>query len=425
MSALAKASRPLTDEASLDVLLDEIGSSRFVLLGEASHGTSEYYTWRAKLSKRLIEEHGFSFVAVEGDWPDCYAVNRYVKGYRDSGGSAREVLHAFDRWPTWMWANYEVEAFAEWMRRHNDAAPEGKKAGFYGLDVYSLWESMESIIRFFEKTDGEAAKAARRAYQCFAPYNRDEHAYARATRFAPSDCEDEVVEMLRAIREKIREYPEDDEAAFSAEQNAIVSRNAERYYRAMMSGSADSWNIRDLHMVETLNRLIELHGRDAKAIIWEHNTHIGDARATSMARSGMVNVGQVVRQQHEKDGVYIVGFGSFKGSVIASEEWGEPMQKMPLPEGRAGSWEAMLHGIEPKDKIVLLKDLKNELKSSIGHRAVGVVYEPGMEQYGNYVPSVMPERYDAFIHIDETHALHPMHIAPEHHKIPETYPFGM
>jgi len=424
---LYKASHKLDTDHDLDVLIERIGDARYVLLGEASHGTSEYYTWRSKISRRLIEEKGFSFIAVEGDWPDCYMVNRYIKGYPDSGTTAKEVLKTFDRWPTWMWANWEVVALTEWLKTHNERVPKEKKAGFYGLDVYSLWESMEAIIKYLEKVDPAAVKVAKEAYQCFAPYEKDEQAYARATRFVSEVCEDEVVEMFKMIRSKTKEYAGDAEAAFSTEQNALVSVNAERYYRAMVKGSSESWNIRDTHMNDTLNRLMKFHGTESKAIVWEHNTHIGDARATDMKRQGMVNVGQLVREQHEQEGVFIVGFGAYQGGVIAADEWGAPMQEIMAPPAQSGSWEAILHEIEPRDRIIMLDELQGDadFMNVRGHRAIGVVYHPHFEKYGNFVPTVLPARYNAFIFIDETEALHPLHIRSEKHRIPETFPWGM
>jgi erythromycin esterase len=419
--------RPLEGAWDLDPLLERIGEVRCVLLGEASHGTSEYYAWRARISERLIREEGFSFIAVEGDWPDCYEVNRYVKGYPDSGGSAREVLGAFERWPTWMWANEEIVELAEWLRRHNGGLHEGEKVGFYGLDVYSLWESMQSVIEYLERVDPDALPAARRAYKCFEPYGEDVREYARATAFVPTSCEEEVVSLLSELRGGIQEYRDDPESRFSAEQNALVVRGAEEYYRAMARGGASSWNVRDRHMVETLERLMRHHGPAARAIVWEHNTHIGDARFTDMADSGMVNVGQLVREQRGDEDVVLVGFGSYRGSVIAATEWGAPMQRMPVPAARVGSWEDVLHRAGERDKLLIFADLKGEdgFFEPREHRAIGVVYDPAHERYGNYVSTVLPRRYDAFLYLDETQALHPLYMQPrEDHEPPDTFPFG-
>jgi erythromycin esterase-like protein len=286
--------RPLAGPDDLDPLLDRIGEARLVLLGEASHGTAEYYNWRAVLSRRLILEKGFSFLAVEGDWPACDLVDRFVKGFEDAGADAREALQAFDRWPTWMWANEEVAELADWLRGHNRSRPEADRVGFYGLDVYSLWDSLYAVLGYLRRVDPQALDAARRAFRCFEPYGEDVQEYARATTgLVPESCEDEVVELLAQMRRKAPAYREDSrEAAFRAEQNALVVKDAEAYYRAMIRGSAESWNIRDRHMTETLERLLRHHGPGTRAIVWEHNTHIGDARFTDMAEDGMVNVGQ-------------------------------------------------------------------------------------------------------------------------------------
>jgi erythromycin esterase len=429
VEAVRSLSRPLERPGDLDPLLDRIGDARFVLLGEASHGTSEYYVWRTWISKRLIEEKGFSFIAVEGDWPDCYAVNRYVKGYPDSGASARSVLHAFDRWPTWMWANWEIVALAEWLRRRNAGRAAEAQVGFYGLDVYSLWQSLEAVLDYLERTDPDAAAVARRAYRCFEPYGEDVQEYARATAFVNASCEAEVVTLLAELRTNAPIYQNDGrEAYFNAEQNALVARNAERYYRAMVRGGAGSWNVRDRHMAETLDRLIAHHGPGAKAIVWEHNTHIGDARATDMARAGMVNTGQLVREAHADEGVVLVGFAGHRGSVIAGREWGAPMERMPVPPAQTGSWEDVLHRAGGHDALLIFPadDGSPTLREPRGHRAIGVVYDPAYEHYGNYVPTVLPFRYDALLHFEETRALHPLHVPPhETGEPPETYPWGV
>jgi erythromycin esterase-like protein len=432
---LRRRAQPLHDASDLDPLIDRIGDARYVLLGEASHGTSEYYTWRAELSKRLIREKGFSFVAVEGDWPDCYRVNRYAKNYPSSGATAREALHAFERWPTWMWANEEIVDLVEWLRRYNDQRrlSEDRRVGFYGLDVYSLWDSMRAVVDYLEHIDPQLAANAKRAYRCFEPYGEDEQEYARATYLVPTSCEDEAVSVLRTLRSRAPEYAQDGrEAFFNAEQNAFVAKNAELYYRTMVRAGSASWNVRDHHMVDTLDRLMAHHQQfnpDAKAIVWEHNTHIGDARFTNMASAGMVNVGQLVRQAHDEDGVVLVGFGSHHGTVIAGEEWGAPMRRMSVPDARAGSWEDVMHQALTGDlrAALLLFDGTVDggvaaLDEPIAHRAIGVVYEPDHERWGNYVPTVVPGRYDAFIFIDETRALSPLHLPVKVGEVPETFP---
>ncbi|WP_026461886.1 erythromycin esterase family protein [Adhaeribacter aquaticus] len=417
---------PLQTTKDLDLLMQEIGDSRIVLLGEASHGTSEYYTWRTAISKRLIEEKGFNFIAVEGDWPDCFEVNNYIKGHAQAKPSALEVLSTYNRWPTWMWGNWEIAALADWLKQYNTGRPEGAKAGFYGLDVYSLWDSLQEILHYLEKKDGSAVAEARKAFRCFEPYSEDPQEYARAVAFVSQDCEDEVVEMLHALRTKALGTGASREAEFDAEQNALVAVNAERYYRAMIRGGGSSWNVRDRHMMETLTRLLDLHGPDSKAIIWEHNTHVGDARYTDMARSGMVNVGQLVREQYGEENTFILGFGSYRGTVIAADEWGEAMEKMEVPPAPAGTWEYMLHEISPNNKLIFSKDLRDikGLEKPIGHRAIGVVYHPKMERFGNWVPSIVPKRYDAFAFIDTTKALHPLAIYQDHTQPPELYPWA-
>jgi erythromycin esterase len=420
---------PLESKADLQPLFDRIGDARIVMLGEASHGTHDYYTWRSHITKRLIEEKGFNFIAVEGDWPDCYRLNRFVKGYDANAKGSLQVLHAFNRWPTWMWANWEIVALADWLQKHNAGLPANKKAGFYGLDVYSLWESMESIMQYLKKTDVAALKVAEEAFRCFEPYRKGEgSSYARASQFVPELCENEVVYLLKEIQQKLPQYNTDYENVFSAEQNALVTVNAEKYYRAMIHGGPHSWNVRDRHMADTLDRLLKFHGENSKVIVWEHNTHIGDARATDMADEGMFNIGELARTQHNDKGVVLVGFGSYKGTVMAGHSWGAKMQAMQMPEARKGSWEYLLHNAGRENKLLILDDFSRNdmfMENHIGHRAIGVVYNPQYEQYGNYVPSILPLRYDAFIYLDETRALYPLHIEPDGRQIPETYPFGV
>ena len=417
---------PFENTKDLDPLIDRIGDSKYVLLGEASHGTHEYYTWRAEISKRLIQEKGFSFIAVEGDWPDCYKINRWIKDLPDSGDSIEEVLQEFKRWPTWMWANWEIAAFAEWLKNHNQNLDTEDKIGFYGLDVYSLWESLETIVGYLEKEDPETANLAREVADCFEPYKEND-SYVNAYRGLRPKCRQEVVQLLSEIRNNKEKYKDEREAGLNAELNSLVMKNAEKYYEAMAGLDNSSWNVRDTHMVETLNKLMEFHDPDAKVIVWEHNTHVGDARATDMARHGMHNVGQLVREQHQEDGVALVGFGSYEGSVIAGEHWGGKMKKMKLPKAIDGSVEKLLHQQSGTNKLLIFDDespLKEQFSERLGHRAVGVVYDPAQER-GNYVQSKISDRYDAFIFIDETKGLHPLHLESDGALTPETYPFGI
>jgi erythromycin esterase-like protein len=288
---------------------------------------------------------------------------------------------------------------------------------------------MREVIRYLERTDPEAVRAAWQAFRCFEPYGEDVQQYAWATRLVPTSCEDEVVALLVELQRRApRRRAVDPEARFNAEQNALVARNAERYYRTMVRGGSASWNIRDHHMMETLERLMEHHGPGAKAIVWEHNTHVGDARATDMARTGMVNVGQLARERKHRDGVVLVGFGTHRGSVIAGREWDAPMERMPVPPAREGSWEDILHQAGARDQLLMLADGDSPASflEPRGHRAIGVVYDPAYEAFGNYVPTVLPRRYDAFLFVDQTEALHPLHVqAREDHEVPETYPAGV
>jgi erythromycin esterase len=417
----------LNKETDLTPLLSDIDDANIVMLGEASHGTHEYYTWRTAISKRLIKEKGFKFIAVEGDWPDCYKINRYVKGYPDAGDDIASVLVNFDRWPTWMWANWEVAGLAEWLREYNKLLPDEEKVGFYGLDVYSLWDSMREMVTYLEQEDPETAKLVKEAIRCFEPYYENEHKYAQAS-LSRHSCKDKVLELLKEVRQKVQINVEDREAQLNTIQNAEIMVNAEKYYTSMMGFDNESWNVRDTHMMETLNRLLEFHGKDAKAIVWEHNTHIGDARATDMKRAGMVNIGELARLEHGRNKVYLCGFGSYRGTVIAGDAWGAPMEEMEVPEARQGSFEYLLHTKYGRNGFLLFSDeaeYKRFSEEKWPHRAIGVVYNPEHERYGNYVPSVVSKRYDAFIYIEETKALHPLHINSNLTKMPELYPFGV
>ena len=410
--------RPLHTAADLDPVMERIGDASIVAIGEASHGTSEYYAWRAALTRRLIEEKGFSLVAVEGDWPDCYRVNRSVRLRDGAAEDPRDALDAFTRWPTWMWANVEVVEFCRWLRRHNEGLPEDRRIGFYGIDVYSLWDSMHALVDWLAEHEPGHVDQAKRALACFEPFGEDGAEYAFASRFAPSSCEQAAVDLLRSLCEQRgdAESSVDEEARFSAEQNAAVVVDAERYYRAMVRGSAESWNVRDVHMVDTLDRLLPHAG--PKAVVWEHNTHIGDARATDMAASGMTNVGQLLRERHGTEEVVLVGFGGYRGGVIAGREWGAQMERMPVPEARPGSLEAHLHEAVGADALfVFPRDGQPDwLRRRLDHRAIGVVYRPAREKWGNYVPTVLGERYDVFLYLEDTAPLQPLHLerADEH-----------
>ncbi|WP_198598051.1 erythromycin esterase family protein [Blastococcus atacamensis] len=410
--------RPLRTSADLDPLMRRIGDARVVAIGEASHGTHEYYAWRAALTRRLVEEKGFTGVAVEGDWPDCYRVNRSVRLRPGADEDPRDALDAFSRWPTWMWANDDVVEFCRWLRQHNAALPEDRRIGFYGIDVYSLWDSMHALVDWLAEHEPDHVEHAKRALACFEPFGEDGAEYAFAGRFAPTSCEQAAVDLLRSLCEERgnAEAEADAEARFSAEQNAAVVVDAERYYRAMVRGSAESWNVRDVHMADTLDRLLDHAG--PKVVVWEHNTHIGDARATDMADHGMTNVGQLLRERHGTDDVVLVGFGGYRGGVIAGTEWGAQMEPMTVPPARPGSLEARIHDAVADDALFVFPrgERPGWLRRRLDHRAIGVVYRPSRETWGNYVPTVLGDRYDAFLHLEDTTPLRPLHLenADEH-----------
>jgi erythromycin esterase len=420
--------RPLAGPADLDVLLDRIGDARYVLLGEASHGTHEYYAWRAALTRRLVQERGFSFVAVEGDWPDCYRVHRSVTLAGDADEDPHEALRAFDRWPTWMWANSDVVAFTRWLREHNSARAAEDRVGFFGLDVYSLWDSLHAALGYLREHQPDQVATALEAFECFEPYAEDPQAYAMATRLVPTSCEVEVVNLLREmVAQPAPERGGTPEERFDAEQNALAAAGAEAYYRAMVGGGPDSWNVRDRHMVSTLERLMEFHGPQSKGVVWEHNTHVGDARFTDMARAGMVNVGQLVREAHHPSDVVIIGFGSHRGTVVAASAWGDPTRVMPLPAARPGSTEALLHDCvgDGSQALFVFDGSASEWHATRrDHRAVGVVYRPEAERWGNYVPTVLGRRYDAFCWFDRTTALTPLAGTQSHAAEAEAWPTG-
>jgi erythromycin esterase len=416
---------PLASASDLGPLVNRVGNSRFVCVGEASHGTHEFYEWRAILSRRLIEEHGFTWIGVEGDWPDCWRINQWLRGRGDQNLDARGLLALFERWPTWMWANEEVADFLDWLRDWNAARPESKRVGFYGLDVYSLWDSLNEIIDWLQENAPDAVSSAMQAWQCFVPYQEDPHRYAWSTRLVPDSCEADVVALLVEVREQAAKR-RGDEDAFDAEQNAEVAAGAERYYRIMVRGDRESWNVRDIHMADTIDRIANHLGPDSKGLVWEHNTHVGDARATDMARGGLVNVGQLMRERHAADEVSLVGFASHRGTVLAGFEWGAPERVLPVPEARSGSHEDFLHRALGEPAVLVFGDDRARpwLSAWLGHRAIGVVYHPERE-FANYVPTSMGGRYDALLWFEETSALRPL----RHEPVPdepefETEPTG-
>lgn len=399
--------RPLRTTADLEPIVAHARDHRFVAIGEASHGTHEYYDWRARLSRRLIEEQGFTWIGVEGDWPDCWRIDRWVRGISHQRLDARGLLAGFDRWPTWMWANAEVADFLDWLHGWNAEQPTGSRVGFYGLDVYSLWDSLDRIIEWLTEHAPDAVPEAMRAWQCFAPFHEDPHRYAWSTRLVPQSCETDVVDLLVEVRRRVAADGDD---AFDAEQNAAVLVGAEQYYRAMVRTDRGSWNIRDIHMADTIDRVAQHLGTESKGLIWEHNTHVGDARATSMTEGGLVNTGQLLRERYGNDNVLLVGFAGYQGQVMAGTEWGASEKRMPVPPARGGSHESLLHEALGTPAVLDFGADRTRpwFTERIGHRAIGVVYDPSQEA-GNYVPTVMGRRYDALLWFENTTALHPLH----------------
>lgn len=428
--SLTRWAQPLGgSEADYDDLIDLIGDARIVMLGEASHGTHEFYAVRAAITKRLIARHDFDFVAIEGDWPDAYRVDRWVKG---GLGTARDALAGFKRFPTWMWRNVPVEGFIAWLGRHNDAREgDERRVGFYGLDVYSLHTSMGEVIKFLRHVDPEAADRAAHHYACLDPFVEDTAAYAWQVHFTDKSCEDEVVRTMADLRARRQAHVEKagHEAAFDAEINALAAADAERYYRLMVRGGATTWNLRDRHMTAVLERLLEKHGPRSKAIIWEHNSHIGDFRATHEGQGGYLNVGQLVREKYGPSSI-AVGFGTHRGTVTAAHAWdGEP-KFMRVPPAREGSYEHTFGRLGSPAFYLPLARIPHDdpaagwLHETRGERAIGVVYDPAREHHGNYVPTRLAARYDAYLFFANTFAVEPLDPGA-HEPGLEAYPTGL
>lgn len=437
LEGLRQHLHPLTGSThDHDGLLQMIGPARFVLLGEASHGTREFYQERVNITKRLITEKGFTAIAVEADWPDAWRVNRYVRSLSDDR-NAGDALSGFERFPAWMWRNTVVRDFVEWLREYNAGRSAASQVGFYGMDLYSLFTSIQEVLAYLDRTDPPAAERARDRYACFDHAGEDSQAYGYAASFglAPS-CEDEVVQQLRAMTRRFGQLPptpglERDEM-FYVQQNARLVRNAEEYYRTMFHGRVSSWNLRDSHMEETLQALdrhLGTGGVPPRMAVWAHNSHLGDAAATEMGDRGEWNVGQLVRDRHDGDAV-LVGFSTHHGSVTAASNWDEPPQHKRVRAGLPGSWEALLHQTGTPRFWLNLRDnaaLGELTEPQRLQRAIGVIYRPETERQSHYFHTHLSQQFDALIHIDETHALEPLDRGPVWHsgEAPETFPSGM
>jgi erythromycin esterase-like protein len=419
---------PEPDAESFGAMFDRFGDARVVLLGEASHGTSEFYRARAAISKRLVEHHGFNIVAVEADWPDAATIDRYVRHREKREGEDK----AFDRFPTWMWRNAEVDAFVGWLRRYNGARPYEQMAGFYGLDLYNLNASMRAVIDFLEKEDPEAAKIARRRYACLEPWADHPAAYGRMAIFEGyARCEVGVVEMMRDMMKRNFDClsAECDEW-LDAAANARLVKNAEAYYRVMYEGAAESWNLRDTHMFETLNQLLDAKGPRSKAIVWAHNSHIGNAAHTDMGqRRGELNIGQLCKDRFDAK-ARLIGFGTHTGTVAAADDWDEPMRLKRVRPSLEGSYELMSHeaglprfllDLRPEE---VGRELNHALMEPRLERFIGVIYRPETERWSHYSECVLPRQFDAWVWFDETTAVTPLP-GEQRPGEDETYPFGL
>jgi erythromycin esterase-like protein len=416
-------------------LVDAIGDASLVLIGEASHGTHEFYRTRAELTKALITQRGFNIVAVEADWPDAYRVNRWVR-HASAEPDAEAALGDFTRFPRWMWRNRDVVEFLEWLHTHNASNAATARTGFYGLDLYSLHASIDAVLTYLRKVDPAAAERARYRYGCFEDFGEDTQAYGYAASAGlSSSCEDDVVAQLVELRRRAADYASRDgriaaDEYFFAEQNARLVRNAEEYYRSMFGGHVLSWNLRDTHMMETLEALLA-HVRhttgQARAVIWAHNSHLGDARATYMGDAGQLNLGQLVREKHGRQ-ARLIGFTTHTGTVTAASNWDEPAQRKRIRPSLPDSYERLFHDVDVPQFLLLLDD--EDIRSIVSpprlERAIGVIYRPDTERISHYFTAHLPEQFDAVMHIDETHALEPLEAwSRDEADLPETYPSAL
>ncbi len=422
ISTLDQAVKPLKEQHEhYSELINNIGNARFVLIGEASHGTHEFYQARIKITEQLIKEHGFMAVAIEGDWPDAYQVHRYLQGKGNATPSER-ALDQFKRFPNWMWRNTTMPPFLSWLRAHNDNLPAEQKVGFYGLDLYSLNSSMQAVIDFLMKVNPEAGERAKKRYACFDHIGVDPHMYGYLINAGiKKACLNEAIAELIELQHQAFDYLHHDgieaeDEYFFATQNARLVKNAEHYYRIMFEGHVPSWNIRDQHMAETLNVLADhlenRFGKPAKIIVWAHNSHVGDARATEMGARGELNLGQLVREQHDGH-TYSIGFSTYEGYVTAASNWDEPSQKMKIKPGMPGSYEELFHEVRYKHFFLNLIDnpeLEYFFKIPRLQRAIGVIYRPETERFSHYFFTYLPYQFDALIHFDKTNALVPLSV---------------
>ncbi|HUQ87165.1 MAG TPA: erythromycin esterase family protein [Vicinamibacterales bacterium] len=419
----------------LTALLARTAPAQVTLIGEASHGTQDFYHLRASITKHLIQHHGLTAVAVEADWPDAYRVNRFVRG-EGTDADANTALSGFERFPSWMWRNTEVLSFVRWLREWNDEHPKAK-VGFYGLDLYSLGTSIRAVISYLDKVDPEAAQRARDRYACFDHYAGDSHAYGYAVSAGIIEpCERSVVRQLTELRTCAGEYASRDgnvarDEFFFAEQNALLAKNAEEYYRAVFRGRHSSWNIRDTHMADMLDALIRhlacLNGTKPSVAVWAHNSHLGDARATDMEERGELNLGQLVRQRYGSD-AHSIGFTTYDGTVTAASDWDADAERKLVRPALDGSVEALMHSVGIPQFVLNLHDQRlGGFSTPLLERAIGVIYRPQTERQSHYFHARVTEQFDSLIHVDRSTALVPLEPSTHwyHEEVPETYPSGL
>jgi erythromycin esterase-like protein len=437
LAAVRSAAMPLQNTpADYSPLLRHIGNARFTLIGEASHGTHEFYRERAEITKRLILEKGYTAVVVEADWPDAYRLNRYVRGL-STDKNIGDALSGFTRFPTWLWRNTVIVEFAEWLREFNKARAPARRIGFYGMDLYSLFKSIQAVLRYLDRVDPDAAKRARYRYSCFDHAAENSQTYGYAAAFGmKKTCEDEVVSQLMELtRHAAASYAKNADAGsdelFHAEQNARLVRNAEEYYRTMFRGRVSSWNLRDQHMVETIAHLdthLSRHGELPRIAVWAHNSHLGDASATEMGAGGEWNVGELMRKRYGGE-AYLVGFSTYQGTVTAASDWDGATERKRVRAGLAGSYEELFHKIGSERFMLLLKGnraLDKAFAEPRLQRAIGVIYLPESERTSHYFQALLARQFDALIHLDETRALEPLELASAPgSEVPETYPSGI
>ncbi len=407
---LSKQTLKLETLEDLDELIERTKNKKYVLLGESSHGTSEYYLWRAKISQRLITENNFSFIAIEGDWPNIYNINRYVKLMDNTFSTGQNSLAMADRWPQWMWANEEFLELVEWVREYNKDLPITKRVGIYGMDMQHPEESINQAIERLLEINSDLGEEISKAYNCLKEYDADMQRYAQAHFSNQVSCQDKTVNALKKFDTVYSEKDVlDSEKLFEIRQNILAVEYAEEYARALVVEDSQSWNTRVNYMKETIGNLSDKYQDNSKGIIWAHNTHVGDAKATQMTEVGMVNIGQLLREKYLQENIFIVGFGTYQGQVIASFQWGGNLQKLNLPKAISGSIESFLKEIKKPSFIFFLDEdnLPQRFTQKLGHRAKGVVYNPAQDQ-NHYVPTILKDRYDSFIFIKTTTALTPL-----------------